>query len=37
MVVASDDPVFQFVPDVVVELSPALIVWSHDERPTRSC
>jgi hypothetical protein len=35
MVVASDDtPVFEFVPDVVVELSPALIVWSHDERPT---
>jgi hypothetical protein len=37
MVGASDDTaVFQFVPNVVVELSPALIVWSHDERPTGS-
>ena len=35
MVVSSDDtPIVQFVPDVVIELSPALIVWGHDERPT---
>jgi hypothetical protein len=35
MVSGSDDTaVFQFVPDVVVELSAALIVWSHDKRPT---
>jgi hypothetical protein len=34
MVGASDDTaIFEFVPDVVVELSAALIVWSHDERP----
>jgi hypothetical protein len=32
--VSDDTAVFQFVPDVVVELSAALIVWSHDERPT---
>jgi hypothetical protein len=35
MVGASDDTaVFQFVPDVVIDLLPAPIVWSHDERPT---
>jgi len=34
MVGASDDTaIFQFVPDVVVELSAALVVRSHDERP----
>jgi hypothetical protein len=34
--VADDSAVFQFVPDVVVEISSALIVRSNDERTARA-